>query len=202
MAEGVIDGALAALAPADGAVLIANPGSYARRDLAFLPGAGQPLPDARDGQPWTQAGADGLWIDAGLLAPYSVTALTATATRRRDGDRDWFATAGLLENDLVRVELNADGDITRIYDKVNGREVLPAGAIANQFQAFEDRPLNWDAWDVDIYLSDKCWLAEPASRSPWWKSWPAARRGGDSPAHPHSSYVQRIGLAYNSARSM
>jgi alpha-mannosidase len=62
----------------------------------------------------------------------------------------------------VRVELNADGDITRIYDKVNAREVLPAGAIANQFQAFEDRPLNWDAWDVDIYLGDKCWLAEPA----------------------------------------
>ena len=41
---------------------------------------------------------------------------------------------------MLRVEFNAAGDITRIFDKVNRREVLPAGAIANQFQAFEDRP--------------------------------------------------------------
>jgi len=36
------------------------------------------------------------------------------------------------------------------------------GAIANQFQAFEDIPLSWDAWDVDIFYDDKMWLAEPA----------------------------------------
>ena len=58
----------------------------------------------------------------------------------------------LLENDEIRVELNKAGDITRIYDKEAKREVLPAGAIANQLQAFEDRPINWDAWDVDISL--------------------------------------------------
>ncbi len=38
------------------------------------------------------------------------------------------ATPTLLENAQLRVELNDAGDITRIYDKANDREVLPAGA--------------------------------------------------------------------------
>ncbi len=41
----------------------------------------------------------------------------------------------LLENDFLRIELNEAGDITRIFDKIAGREVLPEGAIANQMQA-------------------------------------------------------------------
>jgi alpha-mannosidase len=47
------------------------------------------------------------------------------------------------------VELNEAGDIVRIFDKINRREVLPVGAVANQFLAFEDRPLKFDAWDID-----------------------------------------------------
>lgn len=199
-AEAVIAGALDALAPAGATVLVANPGSYARRDLAFLPGAGN-LSLARSGQPVaTQATPDGLWIDAGELAPYSVSALTAAADALPAAATGLTATAGLLENDLVRVELNADGDITRIYDKANAREVLPAGAIANQFQAFEDRPLNWDAWDVDIYLGDKCWLAEPAESITVVESGPLHAAVEIRRRILHSSYVQRIGLAYNSAQ--
>ncbi len=66
-----------------------------------------------------------------------------------------------LENELLRVELDLmTGLITRVYDKLSEREVLgktrgPEGllvdACANQFQLFEDRPLFWDAWDVDIF---------------------------------------------------
>ena len=68
-----------------------------------------------------------------------------------------------LENDLLRVEFSPAGDIIRIFDKANQREVLPPGAVANQFQAFEDRPKFWDAWDIDIFYDDKLWLAEPAT---------------------------------------
>ncbi len=69
----------------------------------------------------------------------------------------------VLENPFLRVEFNADGDITRIFDKQSNREVLTPNAVANQFQAFEDRPKDWDAWDVDIFYDDKMWLAEPAT---------------------------------------
>ena len=67
-----------------------------------------------------------------------------------------------LENKFLRVEFNSNGDIIRIFDKENGREVLPDNGIANQFLAFEDIPLSWDAWDIDIFFEDKVWFAEPA----------------------------------------
>ena len=53
----------------------------------------------------------------------------------------------VLENDLLRVEIGADGTLHHVYDKEVGREVL-AGR-ANQLWAYTDRPRNWEAWDVD-----------------------------------------------------
>jgi alpha-mannosidase len=59
-----------------------------------------------------------------------------------------------LENDRLRVDLDREGRITRIRDKTARREVLPAGARANRFQLFRDKPVKWDAWDTDIYYAD------------------------------------------------
>ncbi|MDJ0825394.1 MAG: glycoside hydrolase family 38 C-terminal domain-containing protein [Rhodobacter sp.] len=69
------------------------------------------------------------------------------------------ATAGpdgiILENHLIRVELDALGEMTRIFDKEAAREVLAAGQIGNRLQAFEDRPISWDAWDIDVFFEDR-----------------------------------------------
>ena len=54
-----------------------------------------------------------------------------------------------MENDYLRVELNAAGDIVRLYDKTAQREILPDGAIAGQFQAF----LNSNAEALEAFLS-------------------------------------------------
>jgi len=110
------------------------------------------------------------------------------------------ATSSLLENRHVRVEFNADGDITRIYDKESQREVLPEGRLANQFQAFEDRPMFWDAWDVDIFYDDKQWLAEPATSIRVVESGPLRATLAIERRILHSTYTQRISLQYNSPR--
>ena len=52
-----------------------------------------------------------------------------------------------LENDLVRVELAADGTLASVYDKRAGREVLDGPG--NQLWAYVDKPREWDAWEVD-----------------------------------------------------
>ena len=66
----------------------------------------------------------------------------------------------VLENVHLRAEFNEKGELVRLLDKDAGREVLPAGAVANQFQAFQDKPMNWPAWDVDIFFDDKMWTVE------------------------------------------
>ncbi len=53
----------------------------------------------------------------------------------------------LLENDLLRIEIGADGCLHRVYDREAEREVLDGRG--NQLWAYVDKPREWDAWDVD-----------------------------------------------------
>ena len=52
-------------------------------------------------------------------------------------------------NELVLVV--QDGAITSLYDLTAQREVIPQGEKANQFVIFDDKPLYWQAWDVEVY---------------------------------------------------
>jgi len=65
------------------------------------------------------------------------------------------STPHLLENRYYRLSLNDKGQLTSIWDKRCQREVLEAGKAGNVFQAFEDKPMNFDAWDIDIYYLRK-----------------------------------------------
>ncbi|MGQ9630522.1 MAG: alpha-mannosidase [bacterium] len=62
-----------------------------------------------------------------------------------------------MENRFFKIEIAPDGTLSSIYDKINRREVLSPGESGNLFQAFEDKPLGNDAWDIDIFYQDKCW---------------------------------------------
>lgn len=53
-----------------------------------------------------------------------------------------------LENDFFRIELDGDGCISRLLDKREGREVVPHGARANEWQLFQDGPCRESAWNV------------------------------------------------------
>jgi alpha-mannosidase len=60
-----------------------------------------------------------------------------------------------LENRFFLLELGEDGAITRLLDKRAGREVIAEGETGNRLIAFEDRPLNFDAWDIQLSYSYK-----------------------------------------------
>jgi alpha-mannosidase len=149
-----------------GDVLIINPTSFERSAVMPL---GVKL---KEDQSLVQAGAEPVWVqqdnDQTLIhvekiPAYSVNGFDCVENVSALPDTKLTATAESLENRYLRLELNHAGDITRIYDKVHERDVLPAGAIGNQFQAFEDRPLDWDAWDLEIYYDDRKWLSDRAS---------------------------------------
>lgn len=65
-----------------------------------------------------------------------------------------------LENKFFDIKLDSKGSLTSIYDKINEREVLMKGQRGNVIQAFEDKPYNWDAWDINIYYQEKMWEVE------------------------------------------
>ncbi|MCU0513489.1 MAG: glycosyl hydrolase-related protein, partial [Anaerolineae bacterium] len=69
-----------------------------------------------------------------------------------------------LENDWLLARFNAAGDLISLVDKRSGWQVIGPDAVANQFQIFEDRPLRFDAWNIDPDYEERRWTAEPAHR--------------------------------------
>lgn len=65
-----------------------------------------------------------------------------------------------LENEMVRVRLDRKGRCRELVDKQTGRSCL-AGP-ANRFRLYEDKPANYDAWDVEVYHHEKC-MGEPVA---------------------------------------
>lgn len=60
-----------------------------------------------------------------------------------------------LENSFVRAVFRADGRLTSLYHKAAEREAVEPGAMANHFVLYDDHPLNYDAWDVDVFHLEK-----------------------------------------------
>jgi len=54
-----------------------------------------------------------------------------------------------LENDLIRYDFDKKGQVISAFDKESKKEVLESAG--NVLSLYEDRPNNWDAWDVDFY---------------------------------------------------
>ncbi len=203
MGENVRDQALACLSTrVGGDVVIVNPTAFAQNALAWWPEAlpsGQHLASP-DGQlVKVQPTESGTLIDAGALPPYSVTPLTIIEAAEPPSEV-LSVTEACLENTYVRVGFNDAGDIVSIYDKINEREVLPDGVVANQFQAFEDRPMNWDAWDIDIFYEDKMWTADPAAHVKIVETGPLRATLEIHRTLLNSEIVQRVSLTHNSAR--
>ncbi|MHB1293875.1 MAG: alpha-mannosidase [Anaerolineae bacterium] len=108
------------------------------------------------------------------------------------------ASADTLENELLRVTLNAKGEITSIWDKETQREW--AAGPCNSLHMYKDIPTAWDAWDLDSgYVDNPVALDEPAeievvAEGPLLAQLRVTRKLHDS------TMVQLIGLARGARR--
>jgi len=174
----ICDDALTALdrsMPTESNLVIYNPTSFVRSEIIALSRGNvteqfniSTLDDTRLAVQLTE---DHVLVELPEIPPYAYLAL-----KSEKGDvpsiqselysgpsNDKTSDSMVLENALLHVEFDQSGDIIRLLDKETDREILVPGQKANQWHAFEDRPLDWDAWDIDIYYKEKYWLAEPAS---------------------------------------
>ena len=87
-----------------------------------------------------------------LASAYS--ALTASIAETRPGVFE-------LRNSQFVVEVT-NGAITSLYDIKADRELIPKGKKAAQLVIFDDKPLYWQAWDVEVYHLDSRQELEPS----------------------------------------
>jgi alpha-mannosidase len=74
-----------------------------------------------------------------------------------------------LENQFVLVKIDVNtGDIARIWDKLDRREVLQDEIGGNHLEAFQDAGQYWDAWNIDPEYARKI-LAPSQLKSIEWR---------------------------------
>jgi alpha-mannosidase len=142
-ANGVTADATSALTNSVQALTVFNSLSWDRRLLV-------PLPEGFDGGKGTDGVLSVQVQDGVVWAEVAVPACGWTTVEPADPlavANALTAKPNLLENDLIRVALNATGEITSITDKESGREL--AVGVCNQIKMYKDVPTGWDAWDLD-----------------------------------------------------
>ncbi len=90
----------------------------------------------------------------------------------------------VLENAHLRAELSPEGRVVSLLHKASWRETL--AAPGNRLELFDDRPLNFDAWDIDPFH------LETRRECPGAESW---RIVTNSPLRAEIAFERRIGEA-------
>ena len=142
------------------ALVVFNPTPFERSDLVACSLPADAVAVDERGEPLPRQG-DLLYARDVPANGFRVFPLRVEPAGRAGGDSGAAPTGALVvterlvETPHLRLELNERGQLSRILDKRHDREVLPPGRAANVLQAFEDKPLRFDAWDIDIYYQQK-----------------------------------------------
>lgn len=67
------------------------------------------------------------------------------------------------ENSYYKAEFNQAMQLISLYEKESKKQFMKEGEKGNLLQAYEDRPMNWDNWDIDIFYQKKPYLADSIS---------------------------------------
>jgi len=135
--EAVCQGLLDALAESDGPAQPLNPTGFARTEVTTAP-------------------------DGGLVAiaaePFSAgRAVTLDETVQAVQDPDGTIQ---LRNGRLTAVLTPDGGLASLIHHASGREAL--SGPANRIVLFDDRPVQYEAWDIDPFALETAREAEPA----------------------------------------
>ena len=157
-AAGIRDAALAELAPAESS--FANLTPFARREVAAEPGAAPRLVDA-------PAYGFGAAVEA-----------TDTASVRTEGELI------VMKNEALTAILDRGGRLVSLVEGATGREAL--AAPGNVFELYEDRPTQYDAWELEPYHQDTRRICGGAT---------AFEVAGDGPLRAEVRFTHEIGAA-------
>lgn len=63
----------------------------------------------------------------------------------------------MISTPFYEISFDSSGEMTRIYDRREGRELLKEGETGNRLRIYEDRPLEYDAWNLDATYKEHWW---------------------------------------------
>lgn len=137
-----------------------NDSSWTRNELVAVPRAEDGIyKDEQGNVLMAQKADDATWIylqDVPAMGSKVICLEKAEDNHQAAGLTEAFTIRGReIETPYYRIVLNEAGQISNLYDKTYEREVLAPGTCANVLQMFEDKPIDNDAWDIDIFYQEK-----------------------------------------------
>ncbi|ABD54974.1 alpha-mannosidase [Jannaschia sp. CCS1] len=202
-ADAALDRAARALMPADAAFLLLDGAQVPGPRYAMLPAGCGPVTQGGTALP-LQRTEDGTLVELPDGPPLTTRTLNLTDTLAPAPEGAVAAATedggALLENDVLRLTIAPNGMLTSVFDKRVDREVLADGAWGNKLELFEDRPVSWDAWDIDIFFEDRGEVVTALNSLRVVESGPLRAMVEITRAFRNSHLTQRIILHRTSAR--
>lgn len=133
--------------------LIFNNSNWNRNDYVLIPHKHSSF-KSNDSVLTTQDAAEGTLVYLENLKPLAFTVIQ-TSNENNTLVEPFTFDGRILETPFYTIEFDDKGHIKHLYDKEAEREVLAPNQCGNVIQTFEDRPMSYDAWDIDIYYQEK-----------------------------------------------
>ena len=147
-------------------LVVYNPNSAAAYDLVtFTVPEGMGEPAVYDGETKlaVQKTADGTYVFFAADVPGKGYKTYIVKEEAADTTPSMEVSTEVMENEYFKVEYNEKGQFAKIYDKKADRDILKPGKAGNVIVSYEDRPHNYDAWDVNNYYTEKSWDIDQVS---------------------------------------
>lgn len=169
--------AIAAAVKAEGNDLVLfNSLSFNRSDAAVVPAEGysgtEAFVDGQGNRLPAQRTADGRLIFRPLSVPAKGYAVFKPSAEAGLVENRITISGDQIETPFFAITLDKFGQFDRIYDKEAERELLKKGEKGNVLRVYEDKPLYYDNWDIDIFYTQKSWPVEDVQSMEWTENGP------------------------------
>lgn len=125
--------------------------SYGGKELVLIPEAEEGMFVDQDGNILEAQKCEQGYEVLVDVKPFAAVVITFLDKAVNSQNVTSFCLEGnVLETPWYEISWSEGGQLTKIYDKEAKRNVLKDGQEGNVFEIFEDKPMAYDAWDIDI----------------------------------------------------
>ncbi len=165
-AEKLIKERLTALTKAGEGITLYNTTGFNRNDVAEIPAVnGNALVDAEGNIFPIQNTENGAIVYVKNLP--SKGSKTFAITNTESKSCPFKLNGNNLETPFYKVSFDECGQLASIFDKENRRNVLQKGQVGNLLRMYEDKPIDYDNWDIEMYYTEKFWDVTDVQSMEW-----------------------------------
>ncbi len=137
---------------AERAITVFNPSPFVRSGVALVPYSNSISRDMGFDACLFQKTEEGMLVAFQSVPAYGHASFAAV--KAAQAETAMTVTENAIETPYFHIELDEMGQIVGLYDKQAKRQV-GTGEKMNVLEAFEDKPLRFDAWDIDVFYKQK-----------------------------------------------